>query len=63
MIQKHLVDQLALALLEGQFQPGDRVLVDAADGELTFSRPAQPGAEYDRCAVGVDRSVRTFQVS
>jgi ATP-dependent Clp protease ATP-binding subunit ClpB len=38
VIQKQLVDKLALALLEGQFQPGDRVLVDAADGELTFSK-------------------------
>jgi ATP-dependent Clp protease ATP-binding subunit ClpB len=40
VIQKQLVDKLALALLEGQFQPGDQVLVDAADGELTFSKAA-----------------------
>ena len=38
VIQKQLVDKLALALLEGRFQPGDRVLVDAADGELAFSK-------------------------
>jgi ATP-dependent Clp protease ATP-binding subunit ClpB len=38
VIQKRLVDKLALALLEGEFQPGDRVLVDAADGELVFSK-------------------------
>jgi ATP-dependent Clp protease ATP-binding subunit ClpB len=37
VIQKQLVDKLALKLLEGEFQPGDRVLVDAADGELVFS--------------------------
>jgi ATP-dependent Clp protease ATP-binding subunit ClpB len=42
VIQKQLVDKLALALLEGQFQPGDHVLVDAADGELTFSKAAAP---------------------
>jgi ATP-dependent Clp protease ATP-binding subunit ClpB len=36
VIQKQLVDKLALKLLEGEFQPGDRVLVDAAGGELTF---------------------------
>ena len=40
MIQKQLVDKLALALLEGDFQAGDRVTVDAADGQLVFSRVA-----------------------
>ncbi len=38
VIQKRLVDQLALRLLEGEFGEGDRVTVDAADGELTFTR-------------------------
>jgi ATP-dependent Clp protease ATP-binding subunit ClpB len=38
VIQKHLVDKLALKLLEGEFAPGDRVLVDAAEGELTFAK-------------------------
>ncbi|MEJ7750599.1 MAG: ATP-dependent chaperone ClpB [Thermoleophilaceae bacterium] len=38
VIQKQLVDKLALRLLEGEFVPGDRVLVDAADGQLTFKR-------------------------
>jgi len=36
VIQKRLVDRLALALLEKRFAPGDTVLVGAADGELTF---------------------------
>jgi ATP-dependent Clp protease ATP-binding subunit ClpB len=36
VIQKRLVDKLALALLEGRFAPGDTVLVGAAEGELTF---------------------------
>jgi ATP-dependent Clp protease ATP-binding subunit ClpB len=36
VIQKRLVDKLALALLEKRFAPGDTVLVGAADGELTF---------------------------
>ena len=40
VIQKHLVDRLALGLLQGDFAAGDRVLVDAADGELTFARAA-----------------------
>jgi ATP-dependent Clp protease ATP-binding subunit ClpB len=53
VIQKQLVDKLALKLLEGEFQPGDRVLVDAADGELTFTKatPAQ-GAERPVAATG-----------
>ena len=38
VIQKQLVDKLALKMLDGEFGPGDRVLVDAADGELVFER-------------------------
>ena len=38
VIQKRLVDKLALKLLEGEFAPGDVVEVDAADGELTFAK-------------------------
>jgi len=49
VIQKRLVDKLALKLLEGEFQPGDRVLVDASDGELTFS--ATPALEAEPAAV------------
>jgi ATP-dependent Clp protease ATP-binding subunit ClpB len=39
VIQKRLVDRLALALLEGEFSEGQRVRVDAEGGELVF-RPA-----------------------
>jgi ATP-dependent Clp protease ATP-binding subunit ClpB len=42
VIQKQLIDKLALALLEGEFQAGDRVLVDAANGELVFSKAPAP---------------------
>jgi len=38
VIQKQLVDKLALKLLDGEFAPGDRVMVDAEDGELTFAK-------------------------
>jgi ATP-dependent Clp protease ATP-binding subunit ClpB len=38
IIQKRLVDPLALAILEGRFAPGDTVRVDAADGELVLER-------------------------
>ncbi|HUE25174.1 MAG TPA: ATP-dependent chaperone ClpB [Solirubrobacteraceae bacterium] len=37
VIQKRLVDPLALAILEGRFVPGDTVRVDAENGELTLS--------------------------
>src|SRR5829696_8015040 len=40
VIQKHLVDRLALGLLQGEFVAGDRILVDADAGELTFDRAA-----------------------
>jgi ATP-dependent Clp protease ATP-binding subunit ClpB len=46
VIQKRLIDRLALAILEGEFRAGDLVLVDAADGELTFRKAdvAEPAA-------------------
>jgi ATP-dependent Clp protease ATP-binding subunit ClpB len=37
VIQKQLVDRLALKLLEGEFAEGDAVRVDAADGTLGFA--------------------------
>jgi len=42
VIQKRLVDKLALAILEGEFTAGDLVEVDAVDGELTFTKAARP---------------------
>ena len=48
VIQKQLVDKLALKLLEGEFAPGDSVTVDASAGELAFVKgvaaPAEPAA-------------------
>ena len=38
VIQKHLVDPLALGLLQGDYLPDDNVVVDAADGALMFAR-------------------------
>jgi ATP-dependent Clp protease ATP-binding subunit ClpB len=40
VIQKQLVDKLALKILEGEFQEGDVVLVKAEDGELAFEKAA-----------------------
>ncbi len=37
VIQKQLVDKLALKLLEGEFRDGDAVRVDAEEGELAFA--------------------------
>jgi ATP-dependent Clp protease ATP-binding subunit ClpB len=45
VIQKQLVDKLALRLLEGDFAPGDRVLVDAADGQLNFAKAGAAAPE------------------
>jgi len=45
VIQKQLVDKLALRILEGEFGEGDTVAVDAAGGELTFEKaPASVAA-------------------
>ena len=38
VIAKYLVDPLALALLKGEFQTGDRIGVDADEGNLRFER-------------------------
>jgi ATP-dependent Clp protease ATP-binding subunit ClpB len=38
VIQKQLVDKLALKLLEGEFREGDVVRVDAKEGDLAFAR-------------------------
>ena len=38
VIQRNLVDPLALGILENRYGPGDRIVVDAADGQLTFTR-------------------------
>jgi ATP-dependent Clp protease ATP-binding subunit ClpB len=44
VIQKRLVDKLALKILEGEFGEGDRVRVDAAEGEIVFDRSGTPAA-------------------
>jgi ATP-dependent Clp protease ATP-binding subunit ClpB len=36
VIQKQLVDKLALALLEGRFHAGDAVVADVADGQISL---------------------------
>jgi ATP-dependent Clp protease ATP-binding subunit ClpB len=44
VIQKQLVDKLALKILEGEFVEGDTVRVDAAEGEIAFERVGEPAA-------------------
>ena len=38
VVQKQLVDKLALKILEGEFAEGDSVVIDAAEGELAFRK-------------------------
>ena len=40
VVQKQLVDKLALKILEGEFAEGESVSVDARGGELTFEKAA-----------------------
>ncbi len=37
-LQKHIVDKLALLVLEGKFGSGDKILIDAQNGEFVFSK-------------------------
>jgi ATP-dependent Clp protease ATP-binding subunit ClpB len=47
VIQKQLIDRLALALLQGEIREGDSVRVDVADGELVLEKA---GAEATAAA-------------
>jgi ATP-dependent Clp protease ATP-binding subunit ClpB len=49
VIQKQLVDRLALKLLEGEFREGDTVRVDAEGGKLAFEAGA--AVESEKAAV------------
>ncbi|HEY8778697.1 MAG TPA: ATP-dependent chaperone ClpB [Solirubrobacterales bacterium] len=42
VIQKQLIDKLALRILEGEFSEGDVVRIDAEDGELAFEKASLP---------------------
>jgi ATP-dependent Clp protease ATP-binding subunit ClpB len=50
VIQKQLIDKLALRILEGEFSEGDLVRVDAADGELIFEKARAEAAEPAKAA-------------
>jgi len=58
IIQKRLVDRLAIAILEGSIQAGDTVKVHAADGDLVLERAATADeaqeAARSTSAAGVD---------
>lgn len=41
-IQRLVQDRLAMLVLEGRFKEGDRVVVDAANGELIFNTEPSP---------------------
>jgi ATP-dependent Clp protease ATP-binding subunit ClpB len=44
VIQKQLVDKLALKILEGEFGEGDLVRVDATEGAIVFEKAGAPAA-------------------
>ena len=44
MIQRQLVDRLALKILEGELSEGDVVQIDVAGGELSFEKAPEPAA-------------------
>jgi ATP-dependent Clp protease ATP-binding subunit ClpB len=44
VIQKQLIDRLALALLQGEIHSGDAVSVDVADGELALEAAGSSAA-------------------
>jgi ATP-dependent Clp protease ATP-binding subunit ClpB len=53
VIQKQLVDKLALKVLEGEFAEGDTVEIDVKKGELVFTKAeasADPGPEQEKAA-------------
>ncbi|MDX6642668.1 MAG: ATP-dependent Clp protease ATP-binding subunit ClpB, partial [Solirubrobacteraceae bacterium] len=50
VIQRQLIDKLALRILEGEFSAGDMVRVDAEGGELVFEKAKAPSAEPAKAA-------------
>ncbi|HEX6391070.1 MAG TPA: AAA family ATPase, partial [Solirubrobacteraceae bacterium] len=50
VIQRRLIDPLALAILEGDFREGDTVHVDAGDGDLVLSVAAEPAQPVEPVA-------------
>jgi ATP-dependent Clp protease ATP-binding subunit ClpB len=44
VIQKQLIDPIALALLEGEYREGDAIRVDALEGTLVLARADRAGA-------------------
>jgi ATP-dependent Clp protease ATP-binding subunit ClpB len=50
VIQRRLIDPLALAILEGDFREGDTVRVDAGDGDLVLSTAAEPAQPVEPVA-------------
>jgi ATP-dependent Clp protease ATP-binding subunit ClpB len=51
VIQKRLVDPLALGLLKGDYAPGDTIVVDAEDGALAFTRTREAAQPQTPAAV------------
>jgi ATP-dependent Clp protease ATP-binding subunit ClpB len=48
VIQRHLIDPLALGILEGEYGDGDRVTVDVHEGDLAFRKSVRrPEAEAE----------------
>jgi ATP-dependent Clp protease ATP-binding subunit ClpB len=41
-LQRHIIDPLAMRLLEGVFKPGDTVFVNMTDGKLELSLEPEP---------------------
>jgi ATP-dependent Clp protease ATP-binding subunit ClpB len=41
-IQQHLLDPLAMKLLDGEFKPGDRIKATVENGQIKFQRQKQP---------------------
>ncbi|HBK85327.1 MAG TPA: NDP-hexose 4-ketoreductase, partial [Firmicutes bacterium] len=49
-IQRQIEDELSEKMLAGEFEHGDLIMVDVADGKLTFAKgtqPSQPIADED----------------
>ena len=42
-VERHVENEVAKRMLAGELVEGDSVLVDAADGKLTFARKAPAG--------------------
>jgi ATP-dependent Clp protease ATP-binding subunit ClpC len=62
-VQRYIENPLSVRLLRNDFHPGDLVVIDEANGEITFTREPQGVTDYNTPGVTVDPTSTVWQPS